>query len=39
MTTQSLKKAAATTEDTLRAAIVIVILGVAAVYLAKGKTP
>lgn len=39
MTTQQLKKAAASTEDTLRAAIVILVLGVAAVYLAKGKTP
>lgn len=39
MTTKTLKKAAATTEDTMRAAIVILVLGVAAVYLAKGKTP
>lgn len=39
MTTKTLKKAAATTEDTLRAALVIAILGAAAIYLAKGKTP
>jgi len=33
------KRAAATTEDTLRALLVIAVLGFAAVHLAKGKTP
>jgi len=39
MTTKTLKKAAATTEDTLRALLMIAVLGGAAIYLAKGKTP
>lgn len=39
MTTKSLKKAAATTEDTLRVLVVITVLGIAAVYLSKGKHP
>ncbi len=39
MASNSLKKAAATTEDTLRALVVITILGAAAIYLSKGKHP
>lgn len=39
MTTKTLKKAAATTEDTLRAALLVAVLAGAALYIAKGKTP
>lgn len=39
MSSRTLKKVAATTEDTLRALLVVGVLAFAAVYLTKGKTP
>lgn len=39
MSSRTLKKAAATTEDTLRALLVVGILAFAAVHIAKGKSP
>jgi hypothetical protein len=39
MASNAMKKAAATTEDTLRALLVVGVLAFAAIYVTKGKSP